>query len=129
VNTKASIDAKIEAIRFDTELKKSLKAAERKLGFKFDRLKRLIDTDGGVEAARRLLSSKDQFKSGLIYLSKNNMIEYSVEAFVVKFADSGLFDPAEIETAKWRINNAPKADSDKADESDEAQGEAEDESE
>lgn len=129
MNTKASINAKIETIRFDTELKKSLKAAERKLGFKFDRLKRLIDTDGGVEAARRLLSSDDHFKSGLIFLSKKNMIEYSVEAFVIKFADSGLFAPAEIETAKWRIDNAPTADSEEADESDEPEGEAEDESE
>lgn len=129
MNTKSKIEAQIEAIKFETELKKSLKLAERKLGFGFDRLKQMIDTHGGVQAARKLLSSEEHFKSGFRYLKENNMLDHSIEAFVVKFADSGLFDADEIQTAKWRIDNAPTADSDDDDGSDDAEGEADDEAE
>ena len=99
-----------QSIKFESELKSALKKAEKDLGFGFDNLKAMIDKLGGVKAARRLISSKDHFKSGFCFLRDNDMLDHTVEAFIVKYADAGIFDPDEVEKAQWRLSNAHVAD-------------------
>ena len=99
-----------QSIQFGSDLKSALKKAEQRLGVGFDGLKALIDKLGGVKAARQLLSSKQHFKSGFCYLRDNDMLDYTVEAFVVKYADAGIFDPDEIDKAQWRLDHALEAE-------------------
>ena len=116
-----------EALQRFIQTKAGTPKAGAARGYSSVAIRKAFSRAGGVKAARMLLSSEDHFKSGFRYLKENNMLDHSIEAFVVKFADSGLFDPDEIETARWRIENAPAADNEDADEG--AEEQADDESE
>lgn len=82
------------------ECKSAHEKAEKKLGFGFEGLKAKIDTMGGVKAARRLISSKDHFKSRFCFHRDNAMLDYTAEAFIVKYADA-----VSSTATKWRRPN------------------------
>jgi len=63
---------------------------------------RMIEEHGGVETAKRLLTSKDP-QSGLFKLWELNMLDDSMEALVLKEKYLPLFTVEEIEHAKKRL--------------------------
>lgn len=93
-------------IRFETRLKEIMALAEREAGFSFPILQSLVRSESGVMSAKQLLHPRDRFSEGFRRLIKAGLPQYTLEAVVIEFDQTGLFTVEEIETAQWRLNNA-----------------------
>jgi len=60
-------------------------------------------------SVKRLLSPRDRFSVGFKRLIDAGHPNYTLESVVLEFADTGIFNQEEIETAKWRLDNKSKA--------------------
>ena len=101
---------RLKFIKFEERLKEAMASSKRELNFEFPVLKNLINTEGGVMAAKRLLLPKDKFSEGFKRLLDAERPSYTLEAVVLEFKDSGLFTDTEIEIAQWRLANYEKAE-------------------
>ncbi len=62
--------------------------------------KQMLDTHGGLEAAKRLLA-KDEIQTGLMKLWELKLLHHSMEAAVLEERFRSLFTEAELREA-WR---------------------------
>ena len=99
-------------LEFERQLRGAIKIAERLTKASFSKIKSMIDEQGGVYAAHSLLADKELFTYGFKKLAEADLLKLSVENHVVLFADSDLFTPEHVETAKWRLANVNKATDD-----------------
>jgi hypothetical protein len=64
--------------------------------------KELLDQHGGVQAARRLLATRDS-QSGLSVLWRLGLVAYTAEALVIQDRFRPLFSEAEVQEARRRL--------------------------
>ena len=102
-------------IVFEDEFKDAVWAAEEATKIPFSRLRRLIAANGGINTVKSLLEDRERFSIGFKRLHNAGLIKHSLETLVLKYADSGLFTQAEIDNARWRLDNAQLAKDDSAD--------------
>jgi hypothetical protein len=83
----------------------NLDKAEGQIGYHFKGLREMIKDFGAVKAAKMLVDLNNVLKpyDGFQVLSVNDLEELSVEQAVIDFTESGLFTPAEVQTAKSRL--------------------------
>ena len=93
-------------IRFETRLKEVMALAEKETGLSFPILQSLVRSESGVVTAKQLLHPPDRFSEGFKRLIKAGFPQYTLEAVVLEFEDTGLFTAEEIQTARWRINKS-----------------------
>ena len=96
-------------ILFEERLKEVLGHSKRELNHDFPVLQSLIRSEGGVMSVKRLLSPRDRFSFGFKRLIDAGYPNYTLESVVLEFADTGIFNQEEIETARWRLDNKSKA--------------------
>lgn len=64
--------------------------------------KRMIDENGGLEAAKRLLATSE-IQQGLMKLWELNLLDQSMEALVLQDRFQPLFTPDELSEAQRRL--------------------------
>ena len=90
-------------VEFDLALKEALDEAKKVTGYEFPNLEKKIRTHGAVEAARIMLTEKDDRTTGFDILKKAGRLDLSVERIVLNHAESGLFFDYELGTARKRL--------------------------
>ena len=73
------------------------------IGYNATRFLQMVDTDGGVNAAKKLLAKQD-IQSGLGWLWQNHRLDISMEALVLQEPFRGLFTDCELAEAQRRLN-------------------------
>ena len=71
-------------IRFEDRLKEMMALAEKETGFTFPTLHKLVRSETGVLAAKRLLVPRERFSEGFKRLFKAGHVQYTVEAVVLE---------------------------------------------
>ena len=99
-------------IDFDDQLKELIEKAEKATNDNFSKIKAMIGSSGGVYTAKQLLAQRERFSYRFKKLRDADLLDLSVESLVIKFADTNLFEPSDIETARWRLANARQAKDD-----------------
>ena len=74
------------------------------LGYRPSRFEEMIATSHPVDVAKAFVVSGD-FQSGFKQLKKLGKLNLTVEGLVIKPKYSTLFTKAELEAAKWRLEN------------------------
>jgi hypothetical protein len=109
---------RLKPIKFKERLTDILEYSKRHFGFENPTLNNLIQTEGGVMAARMMLMFRDEFYDGFDRLMLIGGPSFTLEGIVLEFKNSGLFSEAEIDTAYWRLANYDLRDSDEVEISD-----------
>lgn len=109
---------RLKPIKFKERLTDILEYSKRHFGFENPSLNNLIQTEGGVMAARMMLMFRDELYDGFDRLMLIGGPSFTLEGVVLEFKDSGLFSEAEIDTANWRLANYDLRVSDKPEFSD-----------
>jgi hypothetical protein len=78
-------------LEFDKEMRNTYFEAKEKCDYNATRFWQMIQEHGGVETARRLLSTETIFHSGLADLWMCKKLDISVEALVLKYKYRPLF--------------------------------------
>jgi len=105
---------RLKPIKFKERLTDILEYSKRHFGFENPTLNNLIQTEGGVMAARMMLMFRDEFYDGFDRLMLIGGPSFTLEGIVLEFKDSGLFTETEIATAYWRLASSDLRDSDEA---------------
>jgi len=71
-------------------------------GYHATYFKEMLDRHGGVQAARRLLATRDS-QSGLSVLGRLGLAAYTAEALVIRERFRPLFSEAEVREARRRL--------------------------
>ena len=66
--------------------------------------KRMVDSCGGVEAAKRLLAARE-IQAGLMKLWALNLLDHSMEALVIQERFRSLFTDEEVAEARRRLED------------------------
>ena len=96
---------RLKPIKFKERLTDILEYSKRHFGFENATLNNLIQTEGGVMAARMMLMFREEYYEGFEDLILIGGPSFTLEGVVLEFRDSGLFSDYEIETAYWRLEN------------------------
>ena len=75
----------------------------QQLGYFPTRFKQMVEENGGVETAKKLVLS-GEIQSGLRRLKSLGRLDIAMESLMLKDKFSSLFTPAELEAAKWRLS-------------------------
>ena len=75
------------------------------LGYHPTRFEQMLDELGAVGAARRLIKS-GELQGGLKELTKLGRKDLTMEAIMQESAFKALFTAAELQAAKWRLEQA-----------------------
>ena len=78
------------------------------IGYVPTRFEKVIERDHPVEVAKKLVISGD-LQYGIRKLVSMGRPELTVEAIMLQERFSPLFDPKELEAAKWRLEEAGKS--------------------
>lgn len=70
------------------------------VGYIPTRFLQMIEEIGGVETAKRLLSTQNYIQEGIVKLWKLGRLDLSIESLVIRIKYRTLFSEKEIETAK-----------------------------
>ncbi|EJB8515019.1 TPA: hypothetical protein NL046_006090 [Pseudomonas aeruginosa] len=90
---------------FTTHLRDSIQEC-RKLGYSPTEFERMLNTWGGLAAAKRLLvPSTKEGQTGFQRVMKLNRRELTVEYAVLLDRFRDLFSPEELKLAQWRLDN------------------------
>lgn len=88
--------------QFHADMQNIYRVAKNDLGYNATRFLQLISEKGGVKAAKQLIA-KDGGTYGFEVLWKNNRLDLSVEAHVLKEKYNELFTNAEKEMCRIRL--------------------------
>lgn len=90
---------------FEMHVLANLDKAEKSIGYHFKGIRELIAEHGAVATAKMLVDVNMvlNIHSGFRVLDASDLEHLSIEQAVVDYAESGLFTPAEIATAKARL--------------------------
>jgi hypothetical protein len=91
--------------KFDSDMKNIFFTAKREIHYVAARFIQLVSEEGGVLAAKRLIS-KDGGTDGFTVLWENHRLDLSVEALVLKPEYSDLFTDQEKEICRKRLSDA-----------------------
>jgi hypothetical protein len=105
-----NFEHRLKPIKFGERLKDVIYFSFRAIGLNRPTLTSLINSEGGVRAAKRYLITKERTSEEFEKLIKAGLSSYTLEAVVLEFKDSGLFTDTEIEIAEWRLANYEKAE-------------------
>lgn len=89
---------------FDNGMREVYEKAKAECGYIATRYLRMVNEYGGLETARKLLSS-DKIHDGLIKLWKCGRLDLTVEALVTKEKYRSLFTDVEIRIAEKRLRD------------------------
>ena len=89
---------------FQDDLLKTYREA-KKIGYKPGIFLDMIGSYGGVETAKKLLSTDEYIQDGITRLWELNRLDLSVEAVVLKTGYRDLFTETERDIAKKRLTN------------------------
>lgn len=91
-------------LKFYEEMKDIYFRGKREIKYKASRFWQLVCEKGGVQAAKTLIA-KDGGSDGFVVLWKNNRLDLSVEAHVIKPCYKELFSDDEVRTCKDRLES------------------------
>ena len=74
-----------------------------KLGYRANRFLNMVYELGGVETAKKLLSTEEYIQEGIIKLWELGRLDLSVEALVLRPRYKALFTDQELKTAEKRL--------------------------
>lgn len=95
------MNEKIEAA-FDEATRNVYRSALSECGYRATRFLQLVDTYGGVSAAKQLLHSH-RYPEGLTKLWEYKRLDLSMEALVLEEPWSALFTEEELRVARRRL--------------------------
>lgn len=92
------------ADRFHQDMVSGIDRLKREIDYRPTRFAQMVNEQGGVNAAKRLLAS-DQYSEGFTTLWEKGRLEWSVEAFVLLPWYRELFTASERATAERRLRD------------------------
>lgn len=95
-------DQQRAARAFDQDMRKGLQTLKTELNYNVARFAQMLGTYGGVKTAKLLLRG-DRYSEGFTTLWEKGRLDMSVEFFVLLPRYELLFDQAERDRARWRL--------------------------
>jgi len=89
--------------QFLAEVDETLRIYEELIGQFATRTRQMIERYGKTEALSRIVISPD-LQQGFKTLRDHNKLDKTFESVVVRY--SNLFNPAAVQAAQWRLDNA-----------------------
>lgn len=77
---------------------------KKEINYNATYFKRMVDSDGGLAAAKHLLGGeRENYAEGFTTLWSNNRLQLSVEFFALLSEYAPLFEERELANARWRL--------------------------
>ena len=96
-----NLPSKLE-IAFDKRMRQVYDQARDECGYNATRFLQMVNTEGGLKAARKLLST-GAYSEGLTRLWEEKRLDISLEAAVLDKPWSGLFTERELSIARRKL--------------------------
>ncbi|OCA90395.1 hypothetical protein A8F94_00410 [Bacillus sp. FJAT-27225] len=77
--------------------------ALKQCNYKATRFLQMVSNEGGLKTAKKLLSETNKVSDGFMNLLEHNRLDLTVEALVLNEKFQPLFTEAEINEAKYRL--------------------------
>ena len=90
-------------IAFDERMRQIYDQAKDECGYTATRFLQMVNADGGLRAAKKLLST-GAYSEGLTRLWEEKRLDISLEATVLKEPWSGLFTEQELSIARKKLD-------------------------